>query len=62
MSQNRPHYHVWLLAASGRAWFRLGGAAFWSRQAANQWCKRNKGGRKWMVQQCEEPACAPRLD
>jgi len=59
---NRRYFDIWLLAESGRAWFRLGGPAFYTRQAARQWAKRNKPGRRVMVLQSEDPKRRPRLD
>lgn len=64
MKPNRPHFHVWVKARSGRAYFRLA-KGYWTRQAASQAAKRRYAGEPWrkpMVLHCEEERCAPKLD
>ena len=61
MAANRPHYHVWFLAATGRAFFRTG-PGFHTRQAAQQWARRRRSdGMEFMVRQCEIDKCKPKL-
>ncbi len=59
--QNRPHFHVWLEARTGRMIYRLA-RGFHTRQAARQWAKRHRPDRQTMVLQCTKQACRPRLD
>jgi len=59
---NRPHYHVWYMAATGRAFFRLA-RGFHTRQAARQFAvRRQPDPKRRMVLECTNPACAPKLD
>ena len=59
---NRPHYHVWLLAATERAFFQLA-RGFHTRQSARQYARRRRlCGSEVLVRQCTNPACAPPLD
>ena len=61
---NRPHFHVWVQARSGTAYFWLA-KGYHTRQAAGQWARRRYKGEPWrkpMVLQCEEEKCAPKLD
>ena len=60
--QNRPHYHVWLLADGDRAFFRRA-RGFHTRQAAQQWAKRNEpDAKRRMVIACTRSRCKPKLD
>ena len=57
---NRPHYHPWLLASTGRIYYRC--RPFFTRQAARQWAMRRRvNPREALVLQCEESECAPKL-
>ena len=58
---NRPHYHVWAEARTGRMLYRLA-RAFHTRQAARQWAKRWYPDRPCTVRECFKPECAPKLD
>ena len=59
---NRPHYHVWNLASTGRAFFRLT-RGFHTRQAARQYAKRRQSdSSQFMVLECRNPGCRPKLD
>lgn len=60
MKANRPHFHVWRKAATGRAYFRLA-RGFHTSQAARQWAKRNRPDAEHMVIACYDAACAPPL-
>ena len=58
---NRPHYHPWMMAATGRAMFR--GRGFHTRQAATQWAKRRQpDGEKRTVLACYDSRCQPPMD
>lgn len=61
MTGNRPHYHVWLEARTGRMIYRLA-RGFFTRQAARQWALRHRPDRKPIVRPCEDGKCRPRLD
>jgi hypothetical protein len=61
MAANRPHFHLWKPAATGRALFRLA-RGFHSRQAASQYAKRHYPEHRCMVLACERPECRPALD
>lgn len=57
---NRPHFHPWLLASTGRAYFRCRG--FFTRQAARQWALRRRVySHEIMVLACTDPQCKPAL-
>ena len=61
---NRPHHHCWALARGGRMFYRVA-RSFSTKQACSQWAKRNYGEKlekEFMVRQCENPDCAPKLD
>ena len=36
--------------------------AYVTRQACRQWGQRNRGDQEFMVLQCDDPKCAPKLD
>ena len=60
---NRPHYHVWIFATSRdapRMAYRLA-RAFHTRQAAQQWAKRDGRGNGFQVLKCHHFRCRPRL-
>jgi len=64
---NRPHCHV-LKAARPRkesqesvAWFRLA-KAWHGNPAAFQWAKHNYPDTPFMVIECDNPRCKPKLD
>ena len=61
MKANRPHYHVWLKAKTGRIWYKLA-RSFNSHQAAVQWGKRNKPESERMSLKCEDVRCRPPLN
>lgn len=59
---NRPHYHVWRKARTGRIYYKLT-RPFFRRQNARKYAVH----RKWpndtfMVIRCDDPRCAPTLD
>lgn len=61
MPTNRPHYHVWLKAATGRIFYRLA-RGFHTRQAAAQWARRRQpASDRRMVIQCTREKCKPPL-
>ncbi len=60
MSVNRPHFHPWLKAATGRAFFRA--RSFHTRQAARQWALRRAGADDLLVRPCTCTRCKPALD
>ena len=61
MPANRPHFHIWLQASTGRAFFK--GRAFHTRQAARQWALlRQPDPAKRLVLKCELEHCRPPLD
>ena len=58
---NRPHYHAWLMAATGRIFYKA--RAFHTRQAATQWAaRRQPDPERRTVLRCWQPHCAPRLE
>ena len=60
---NRPHYHVWLKARTGRIFYRLARGFHTTRQAASQWGKRRQPvAEKRMVLKCTAEKCRPKLD
>lgn len=62
MATNRPHYHVWLMAAGDTAFFRRA-RSFHTRQAASQYAKRQcPDPARRMVIACRKWACRPKLD
>ena len=62
MALNRPHFHVWRFASTGRAIFRLV-RGFRTRQAARQFAIRRGIERDaFMVLQCSRVTCRPPLD
>ena len=61
MPANRPHYHVWLRARTGRIYYRLA-RGFHTRQAASKYAQRRQPEPGWrMVIQCEDERCKPAL-
>lgn len=65
MKTNRPHYHVWIFADPGgfrpaQMAYRLA-RAFHTRQAAQQWAKRDGRGNGFQVLKCHHFRCRPRL-
>lgn len=58
---NRPHFHIWVKARTGRMFYVLA-RAFHTRQAARQYANRHRPGVEVMVLQCFERKCAPPLD
>lgn len=62
MATNRPHYHVWLQAKTGRIFYKVT-RGFHTRQAAAQWAKRRQTApERRIVLKCELDACKPALD
>lgn len=61
MTANRPHFHAWFLASTGRIWY-WNKRGFFTRQAARQWAARRRPKGQHMVLQCHNPACAPMLE
>ena len=66
MTDNRPHFHVWVRAATGQAMF-MRRKGFNSTQGAAQWAKRQGIERdRFHVIRCHLPAheckCRPPLD
>ena len=61
MATNRPHYHVWILARTGRIFYKLK-RSFHTQPAATQWAKRNRPEAKRMVLQCTCEKCKPKLE
>lgn len=62
MPANRPHYHPWLMAATGRIFYRVT-RGFFTRQAAHKYAaRRQPDPDKRIVLKCWEEKCAPRLD
>lgn len=62
MAANRPHYHVWLLAATDRIFYKVQ-RGFFTRQAARQYgARREPDPSRVMVRQCTEERCRPRLE
>ena len=61
---NRPHFHPWFLATTGRIFYKArAGDGFFTRQAAGQWAKRRQPDpARRLVLQCDVEACRPRLD
>ena len=57
---NRPHYHAWMLAPTGRIYYFVK-RGFHTRQAARQWAQRRKPKDEFMVRQCECEKCRPPL-
>lgn len=58
---NRPHYHLWLQAATGRIFYKVS-RGFHTRQAARQYgMRRQPDAEKRLVLQCFDPRCAPKL-
>ena len=58
---NRPHYHVWRKARTGRIFYILK-RGFHTRQAARQWAVRRKLDQdSFMVLQCDCEKCRPPL-
>ena len=58
---NRPHFHPWLEARTGRMIYRLS-RGFWTRQAARQWAKRHRPDRPAVIRQCERPEAGLGVD
>ena len=63
MATNRPHFHIWQEARTGRIFYRLA-RPFHTRQAANQYGKRRNPDdpEKFMVRQCNSEKCKPKID
>ncbi|MCY4121308.1 MAG: hypothetical protein OXG72_10365 [Acidobacteria bacterium] len=62
MPANRPHYHLWLMAATGRIFYRVG-RSFHTRQAARQYgMRRQSAPERRIVLQCWNEECRPPLD
>ena len=58
---NRPHYHVWLRARTGRIFYVLS-RGFHTRQAAAKYgARRQPDSEKRMVLACEDERCKPKL-
>ena len=58
---NQPHYHPWLMATTGRIFYKC--KARNTRQAAAQWAKRRQpDGERRMVIACHDPRCQPDID
>ncbi|MCY4121861.1 MAG: hypothetical protein OXG72_13175 [Acidobacteria bacterium] len=61
MNANRPHYHAWLMASTGRMFYKC--RAFHTRQVASMWAKRRQPDpERRMVIACTLPECRPALD
>jgi len=59
---NRPHYHVWRKARTGRIFYMLK-RGFHTRQACRQWAIRQDAGKgEFMVLECSDRKCRPSLD
>lgn len=59
---NRPHFHCWRRAATGRAFFILG-RPHRTRSVANRWLARRVADPAHrLVLACWLPECAPQLD
>ena len=58
---NRPHFHAWAKARTGRMIYRLA-RPFHTKQAARQWAKRHYPDRKTMILQCDGEDCRPKVD
>ncbi len=59
---NRPHFHVWFQAKTGRIFWKAA-RSFVTRQAAGQWAQRREDDPvKRMVLQCELDHCKPKLE
>ena len=61
MPTNRPHFHVWAKARTGRIFYLIA-RGFHTSQAGRQWAKRNHADRETMVLKCDKEACRPPLD
>ena len=57
---NRPHFHVWFMASTERAFFK--GRGFHTKQAARQYGCRRYPADRVLVRQCTNPNCKPPLD
>ena len=58
---NRPHYHPWLMASTGRIFYKC--RAFGTRQSAQRWAARKQPDKeKRIVQACYDPRCQPPID
>ena len=58
---NRPHFHIWRLARTGRIFYVLK-RGFHTRQAARQWAqRREKDQSRYMILQCDSEKCCPPL-
>lgn len=61
MPANRPHYHVWLRAATGRVFYVVR-RGFHTRQAAQKFAARRQPDPQWrLVLQCHDDDCKPPL-
>ena len=60
MPTNRPHYHPWHTAPTGRAMFKQ--RARHTRQAARQWSERRIGKGNFIVLACSDERCKPPLN
>ena len=58
---NRPHFHVWIRARTGKMFYQLA-KGYHTSQAARQWAKRNYPDQERLVLKCEDPECRPKLD
>ena len=60
MPTNRPHFHVWLQAKTGRMFYKC--RPFHTRQTAREWAMRRQAeSEKRLVLKCELDACRPKL-
>ncbi|MCY4111647.1 MAG: hypothetical protein OXF96_06865 [Chloroflexi bacterium] len=58
---NRPHFHAWMMAATGRIFYKT--RPFETRQAASQWAKRREPDpERRMVKACHDSRCQPPMD
>ena len=62
MASNRPHFHVWRMAKTGKIFYKLAKPHF-TRQVAGKLARRlEPDPARRMVIQCDCPECAPKLD
>ena len=61
MAANRPHFHVWRLAKTGRIFYQVA-RGFHTGQAARQWASRYENAPdRYMLRQCLDETCTPQL-
>ena len=62
---NKQHYHIWKKSPNGEIFFRHAkmSKSFGTRQAARQHCiRRGMDSSKFMILECWEWKCRPKLD